>query len=68
MAEKFGVPYLGMLPMDPNVLISCDEGVSFAEKFPRSPAVVPLNRIVDSVISACESFSLSSSVSRVDHV
>lgn len=61
MAEKFGVPFLGMLPMDPNLLISCDEGVSFAEKFPRSPAIIPLNSIVDSIIVACNSSSLSTS-------
>jgi len=63
MAEKFGVPFLGTLPMDPNVLISCDEGVSFAEKFPRSSAILPLNDIVDKILLACSSSVCSSSTS-----
>jgi len=50
MAEKFAVPYLGKLPLDPNLLKACEDGVSFVERFPFSPAASPLNAIVDGLI------------------
>lgn len=46
MAASFGVPYLGKVPLDPNLLRACEEGVAVAEKAPGSPAVVALDRIV----------------------
>ena len=52
MAEKFAVPYLGKLPLDPNLLKACEDGVSFVEKYPSSPAASPLNAIVDRLILA----------------
>ncbi|KAL3790119.1 hypothetical protein ACHAW5_007726 [Stephanodiscus triporus] len=52
MAEKFNVPYLGKLPLDPNLLKACEDGVSFVEKYPSSPAASPLNAIVDKIILA----------------
>ena len=52
MAEKFNVPYLGKLPLDPNLLKACEDGVSFVDKYPLSPAASPLNGIVDKLILA----------------
>ncbi|EED92964.1 hypothetical protein THAPSDRAFT_22368 [Thalassiosira pseudonana CCMP1335] len=52
MAERFNVPYLGKLPLDPNLLKACEEGASFVDKFPSSPAATPLNDIVDKLILA----------------
>mmetsp|Transcript_30480 Transcript_30480/g.61419 ORF Transcript_30480/g.61419 Transcript_30480/m.61419 type:complete len:387 (-) Transcript_30480:162-1322(-) len=52
MAEKFNVPYLGKLPLDPNLLKSCEEGVSFVDTYGSSPAASPLNDIVDKLIIA----------------
>lgn len=52
MAKKFGVPYLGRLPLDPNLLKSCEEGKSFVDAYPSSPAASPLNSIVDGLILA----------------
>ena len=52
MAEKFNVPYLGKLPLDPNLLKACEDGVSYVDHFPSSPGVVPLNDIVDKLILA----------------
>ena len=36
MARKFGVPYLGALPMDPNLTKACEKGLNFLEEFPDS--------------------------------
>jgi hypothetical protein len=52
MANKYNVPYLGKLPLDPNLLKACEEGVAFVEKFPGSAAVKPLNDIVNKLILA----------------
>lgn len=54
MAEAFGVPYLGKIPLDPNLLDCCERGVCFAEQYENdedgSPAVRPLNALVDHVV------------------
>ncbi|KAL7443782.1 hypothetical protein ACHAXH_009591 [Discostella pseudostelligera] len=52
MAAKFNVPYLGKLPLDPNLLKACEDGTCFVEKYPISPAAKPLNDIVDNLILA----------------
>jgi Flp pilus assembly CpaE family ATPase len=50
MANLFGVPYLGKLPMDPNMMYSCENGFSFLDQFPNSPATKPFSSIIDKVI------------------
>ena len=52
MASKFNVPYLGKLPLDPNLLKACEDGKCFVDKYPMSPAAKPLNDIVDNLILA----------------
>ena len=32
MATKFNVPYLGTLPLDPNLLKACEDGTCFVDK------------------------------------
>merc|ERR1712029_81219 len=46
MARKFEVPYLGKLPLDPNLLKACEQGVCFVDLYPYSPATSPLNEKV----------------------
>lgn len=52
MAQRFGVPYLGGLPLDPNLLKACENGTCFLESFPDSTGVGPLNRLVDQLVQA----------------
>ena len=52
MAAQFGVPYLGKLPMDPNMMEACERGRSFLDAFPVSPAAGPFTAIVDKLIEA----------------
>jgi len=52
MAKAFGVPYLGGLPLDPNLLKSCEDGVCFVTSYPDSVGVNPLDDIVDKVLDA----------------
>ena len=51
MAEKFDVPYLGKLPLDPNLTRACEAGESFLQKFPTSSAASHFNSIVEKVIN-----------------
>lgn len=50
MAKRFNVPYLGKLPMDPNMMRACEEGKSFLEIFPDSVAAKPFLHIVQNLI------------------
>jgi MinD-like ATPase involved in chromosome partitioning or flagellar assembly len=50
MAERFGVPYLGKLPMDPNILRACEEGKSFIDAYPSSVAAAPFAEIVQKIV------------------
>lgn len=50
MAERFNVPYLGRLPMDPNLLNACESGVSFLDEYPVSPARNDFQAIVNKIV------------------
>jgi len=52
MADSFSVPYWGALPLDPNLLKSCEQGVCFVETHPTSPATSHFNAIVDKLVQA----------------
>lgn len=52
MAAKFGVPFIGGLPLDPNLLRACEEGVGFTETYPNSAAARPFSGVVDAVMLA----------------
>ena len=51
MAQKFNVPYLGRLPMDPNMMACCEKGENFLQKHPNSAAAAPLRAIVANIRS-----------------
>jgi len=51
MAEAFGVPFLGKIPLDSNFLKACEEGKGFVEAFPGSSTSVAFQGIVDKVVS-----------------
>lgn len=55
MAKKFNVPYLGKLPMDTNLMKSCDTGTSFLENYPNSPTAIAFQQVVDKIISSTQS-------------
>lgn len=46
MAEAMEVPFLGSVPLDPMLRMSCDSGKSFMEECPQSPASQALSGIV----------------------
>jgi len=52
MARSFNVPYFGKLPMDPNMMRACEEGKSFLEAYPHSPAARPFVEVVRRLLEA----------------
>lgn len=52
MAEAQGVPFLGDVPMDPNLLKACEQGEAFTSVYPNSNAATPFTRIVQGVLDA----------------
>ena len=46
LAQEFGVKFLGKVPLDPRIGISCDEGENFLEIFGASPAGKALRGVV----------------------
>jgi MinD-like ATPase involved in chromosome partitioning or flagellar assembly len=50
MAKKFNLEYLGRIPMDRNLIKSCEDGISFLEAYPSSIASEPFQAIVTRVI------------------
>lgn len=54
MASRFGIPYLGKIPMDNNLMLACERGESFIEAFPSSAAAKPFLNIIDKLTNKME--------------
>lgn len=70
MAAAFSVPFLGRLPMDPNLLSSCERGLSFLETHPSSAAAASFNAIVQKIVDGTKNNSkskFSKADEEVDH-
>jgi len=50
-AAKFGVPFLGRVPFDPNIVHAGDNGISYQEKYKDSAGAVALGKIADRVVA-----------------
>ena len=64
MAEKYSVPFLGALPIDPLLLACCEKGEAYVVKHAGSPGAVAFQGVVDAVrrgVEASASASASSS-------
>ncbi|KAF9174281.1 cytosolic Fe-S cluster assembly factor nbp35 [Entomortierella chlamydospora] len=49
MAADMNVRFLGSIPLDPRIGKSCDQGVSFLEEYPDSPATLAYQDIIATV-------------------
>ena len=54
MAEKFEVPFLGEIPIDPRIRIGGDTGVPIVESDPESTAAKAFSEIADSILSTVD--------------
>lgn len=51
MCANLNLPLLGKVPLDPRIAKSCDEGKSFLDAVPDSPAADVYKRIVQSELT-----------------
>lgn len=51
LSEETGIPLLGKIPIDPNLVRCEDNGQNFIEKFANSPASLAVNNLRDVIIS-----------------
>lgn len=51
MAERYNVPYWGLLPMDPDLLQACEHGKAFVEEKPESLAAKALEGFCKKIIA-----------------
>eukprot|EP00729_Bicosta_minor_P003185 gene3185-15158_t len=57
MAKELGVKFLGKLPLDPRIAKACDQGKSFLDEIPDSPATAAYLNVVEQIVAACNSSS-----------
>lgn len=46
LSKEMGIPFLGSVPLDPRIGMSCDYGESFFDAYPDSPACAALKGVV----------------------
>jgi nitrogenase subunit NifH len=59
MVEELGLELLGKVPLDPRIGASCDEGKSFLDEYPDSPATGAYLDIVQRESTATQDGQLS---------
>ncbi|KAK2097304.1 Nucleotide-binding protein 2 [Saguinus oedipus] len=52
LARLAGVPFLGSVPLDPELTRSLEEGLDFIQEFPRSPTFAALTSIAQKILDA----------------
>jgi len=50
LALEMNLPFLGAVPLDPRIGMSCDFGESFLDSFPDSPACIAIRQVVKNVV------------------
>ncbi|KAH3683406.1 hypothetical protein WICPIJ_005625 [Wickerhamomyces pijperi] len=55
LCEELGIPFLGAVPLDPRIGKACDDGESFLDLYPDSPASTAILDVVDALIESIES-------------
>ncbi|XP_014670658.1 PREDICTED: cytosolic Fe-S cluster assembly factor NUBP2 homolog [Priapulus caudatus] len=54
LAEEAKVPFLGCIPLDPNLTQSLEDGQNFSQLFSQSPTATAISSIVQKILSAVE--------------
>lgn len=64
MAKEMGVPFLGSIPLDPNLLRCCEKGQSYFTNCPNGTAIEAFNAVVQNVLTAVKERTHSDSQSK----
>jgi Mrp family chromosome partitioning ATPase len=51
MARSLGLPFLGAIPMDPDIVASGDQGVPFVQAHPRSEAARAFQEVIENLLA-----------------
>lgn len=51
MADEMNVPFLGAIPIDPQIAIACDDGQAFISAYASSPTAETMRKIIQSLVS-----------------
>ncbi|OGL47149.1 MAG: chromosome partitioning protein ParA [Candidatus Schekmanbacteria bacterium RBG_13_48_7] len=51
MAHEMGVPFLGSIPIEPKMVISCDNGTPYIHQYPDSPTAKAFNEILKPILA-----------------
>ena len=54
MAERFGVPFLGALPIDPQLLQCCEAGEAYVTRHPDASGVAAFLKVVANIRGGVE--------------
>ena len=49
-ARQMGIPFLGRIPFDPEMVTCGDSGISFQEKYTDSPVTAAFNTVADKMV------------------
>jgi Mrp family chromosome partitioning ATPase len=52
LAREMGVPFLGCIPLDPQVVLSGDAGTPFVQRFSESASAQAMNRIIQPILGS----------------
>eukprot|EP00357_Protocruzia_adherens_P033270 CAMPEP_0114984496 /NCGR_PEP_ID=MMETSP0216-20121206/7307_1 /TAXON_ID=223996 /ORGANISM="Protocruzia adherens, Strain Boccale" /LENGTH=335 /DNA_ID=CAMNT_0002346635 /DNA_START=27 /DNA_END=1034 /DNA_ORIENTATION=- len=64
MCKEFNIPFLGSIPLDPNLLLACDSGKSFIKEFAGSKTAEALKQIVTKIKTILKEQSSSKETSQ----
>jgi len=51
LADEMGVPFLGSLPIDPQIAEACDAGKAFLDQYRSSPTAAILRGIIQPILA-----------------
>ena len=52
LAKEMDVPFLGQIPIDPEVVMAGDAGIPLLRDGPQSPAAKAFSKVVDSILAS----------------
>jgi ATP-binding protein involved in chromosome partitioning len=63
IAEDMSVPFLGSIPMDPNIAEACDNGRAFIHHYAASPTADIMWRIIKPILAQSEAYESTTHIS-----
>lgn len=68
MAEETGVPFLGSIPLDPQVSEACDAGTPFVHRFARTETAKAFEHVIQPILALSDAPTASTQHQETDHM